>query len=262
MRALYDSTPTEPSQRTGTQKDVCLAANLGIIGYGEACRLQENISALRTVGYIPDSMLLLQHNHVFTLGKHAEQTDVLANETVLKNIDTEIHRVDRGGQVTYHGPGQMVVYPILDVRAQGGAAKYIETLKSIIIRTLRDFGIAGYSKDNLTGVWVGKAKIAAIGVRIKQGITTHGFALNVNTDLSYFQHIVACGDPEIECTSMMEITRKNIPLSLVANKLKYHASILFERTMVDSTIEDVLSYSQPINYDHGHHDDGASDLAL
>ena len=244
MRALYPSTPTESSQRAWTQKDVCLAANLGIMDYGEACCLQEKIYALRTAGYIPDSMLLLQHNHVFTLGKHAELTDVLANSTVLKNIDTEIHRVDRGGQVTYHGPGQMVVYPILDVRSQGGVAKYIETLKSIAIRTLRDFGIDGYSKDNLTGVWVGKAKIAAIGIRIKRGITTHGFALNVNTDLSYFQHIVACGDPEIECTSMTEITRKNIPLSLVADKLKYHASSLLERTMVDSTIQDVLACSR------------------
>ncbi len=244
MRALYDSTPPEPGRGAGAQKDVCLAANLGIMGYGEAFCLQEKISALRTAGYIPDSMLLLQHNHVYTLGKHAARTDVLANETVLKNIDTEIHHVDRGGQVTYHGPGQMVVYPILDVRSQGGVAKYIETLKSITIRTLRDFGIDSQSKNDLAGVWVGKAKIAAIGIRIRRGITTHGFALNVNTDLSYFQHIVTCGDPEIECTSMMEITRRNIPLSLVADKLKYHASILFERTMVDSTIEDVLDHSR------------------
>ncbi|MFC1528267.1 lipoyl(octanoyl) transferase LipB, partial [Candidatus Neomarinimicrobiota bacterium] len=130
-----------------------------------------------------DSLIFVEHEHVYTLGKNANQNNVLSNYPK----DVEIFNIDRGGDVTYHGPGQLVGYPIINIKSLNmGIGNYVRTLERILINTLKEFGISAQIRDKLIGVWVGDEKIGAIGVRVKNGVTMHGFALNVNTDLSYF----------------------------------------------------------------------------
>ncbi|HXK33562.1 MAG TPA: lipoyl(octanoyl) transferase LipB [Dehalococcoidia bacterium] len=161
------------------------------------------------------ALILLEHPHTYTLGVRGKQQHVLASEGLLRSRGAKVVRTDRGGDVTYHGPGQLVGYPILDLRALGlGPAAYVSLIEDALIAALRAFGISGCRSDLNRGVWVDGAKAAAIGVRISRGITTHGFALNVNTDLSYFEHIVPCGLPGVRVTSMAEC--RGVPLDLAA----------------------------------------------
>ncbi|MCI0440585.1 MAG: lipoyl(octanoyl) transferase LipB [Chloroflexi bacterium] len=164
--------------------------------YQPAWELQKRLHAQVADGALPNILLLLEHPHVYTLGRRGKQSDILVSLEKLREIGAEVHHIDRGGEVTYHGPGQLVGYPIVNLRELGtGPLKYVQTLEKALIATLADLGIHSESVDRPTGVWVGDAKIAAIGVRISRGVTMHGFALNVNPDLSYFDHIVPCGLP-------------------------------------------------------------------
>ena len=150
------------------------------------------------------ALLLLEHPHVYTLGRRGRLDDILAPEDSLSSLGVEIHHVDRGGEVTYHGPGQLVGYPILDLRRLGmRPLEYVRSLERLLIDTLYGFGIAAEADGHPTGVWAGGAKIAAIGVRVSRGVTTHGFALNVSPDLGYFEHIVPCGMRDCRVTSMV-----------------------------------------------------------
>ena len=175
---------------------------LGITGYAAAWDLQKRLHTRVVDGSIPGVLLLLQHPHVFTIGRRGVQSHVLAGEAELRALGVEVHEIDRGGEVTYHGPGQLVGYPIIDVKRAGGPLKYVRSLEQSIIATLADFGIASESVNRPTGVWIGDAKIAAIGVKVGRGVTTHGFALNVTTDLSFFSRIIPCGLPDAPVTSI------------------------------------------------------------
>jgi lipoyl(octanoyl) transferase len=155
--------------------------------YGAALELQQRLVAERKQGLITDQLLLLEHPHVITLGRNGHMENLLAGDDVLRRAGISFYPTDRGGDVTYHGPGQLVGYPILDLR------EWSRAIEQAIIDTLADFGIAAGRIPKLTGVWVGEQKIAAIGVHISRWVTSHGFALNVTTDLSYFQYIVPCG---------------------------------------------------------------------
>ena len=167
---------------------------LGRIAYGAALELQQQLSAERKQGVIPDQLLLLEHGHVVTLGRNGHMENLLASEEVLERAGISFYATDRGGDVTYHGPGQLVGYPILDLRDwKRDVGAYVRGVEQAIIDTLAEFGIAGERIPKLTGVWVEGRKIAAIGVHISRWVTSHGFALNVSTDLSYFQYIVPCG---------------------------------------------------------------------
>ena len=167
---------------------------LGRIAYGAALELQQQLSAERKQGVIPDQLLLLEHGHVVTLGRNGHMENLLASEEVLERAGISFYPTDRGGDVTYHGPGQLVGYPILDLRDwKRDVGAYVRGVEQAIIDTLAEFGIAGERIPKLTGVWVEGRKIAAIGVHISRWVTSHGFALNVSTDLSYFQYIVPCG---------------------------------------------------------------------
>ena len=162
--------------------------------YGEAFDLQQKLVAERKQGLIADQLLLLEHPHVITMGRNGRMEHLLADDYVLDRAGIAMYPTDRGGDVTYHGPGQLVGYPILDLREwKRDVGAYVRSIEQVIIDTLADFGIAADRIPKLTGVWVGEHKIAAIGVHISRWVTSHGFALNVNTALSYFQYIVPCG---------------------------------------------------------------------
>ena len=181
----------------------CIAVDAGLLEYPAAWELQKRLHSLVAEGVLPNVLLLLEHPHVYTLGRRGSAADILTPQDVLAQVGVGIHHVDRGGEVTYHGPGQLVGYPILDLRRWGGGPlKYVRSLEDVLVATLAEFGIRSESGEYPTGVWVGSSKIAAIGVKVSRGVTTHGFALNVAPDLSYFDHIVPCGMRGVHITSM------------------------------------------------------------
>ena len=185
--------------------------NIGLKPYAEALNVQQEVHQTIIDGGT-DTLILCEHPHVYTFGKSADITNLLVDADFLKTIDAEVYETDRGGDITYHGPGQLVAYPIINLRKHGiGVKKYVETLEVSIIKTLESFNILAYQIEGLTGIWVGeesevKRKIGAIGIRVRNGVSMHGFALNVTTDLSYFNHIVPCGIANKEVTSIYQET--------------------------------------------------------
>jgi lipoyl(octanoyl) transferase len=172
----------------------CEWRDLGRIGYGEAFERQRALVERRKRGEIPDQFLIVEHPPTITLGRNGHRENLLAPEEVLERAGVAFHHTDRGGDITYHGPGQIVGYPILDLREwKRDVVAYVRAIEQVMIDALSDFGLAGERVPGMTGVWVDGAKIAAIGVHISQWVTSHGFALNVTTELSYFQYIVPCG---------------------------------------------------------------------
>jgi lipoate-protein ligase B len=169
---------------------------LGRLPYGEAWDLQKSLAEERKHGRIPDQLLLVEHPHVLTMGRNAHRENLLAPRSRLAELGIEYYEIDRGGDVTYHGPGQIVGYPIIDLREwKRDVVAYVRALEEVILRVLARYGIEGSREAGATGVWTPQGKICAIGVHISRWVTTHGFALNWTTDLSYFQHIVPCGLP-------------------------------------------------------------------
>jgi lipoyl(octanoyl) transferase len=172
----------------------CCLRRLGRIDYAAALELQQQLATGRKQGTVSDHLLLLEHPHVITLGRNGHMENLLAGDDVLERAGIGFYPTDRGGDVTYHGPGQLVGYPILDLRDwQRDVGAYVRGLEQALIDTLADYDIEGGRIPKLTGVWVGERKIAAIGVHLSRWVTSHGFALNVSTDLTYFQYIVPCG---------------------------------------------------------------------
>jgi lipoyl(octanoyl) transferase len=172
----------------------CEVRDLGRISYAEALALQRELVNRRKRGEIADQLLIVEHPHVVTMGRNGRRENLLASEELLARAGVEFHLTDRGGDVTYHGPGQIVGYPILDLREwKRDVVAYVRGIEQAIIDALAGFGIRAGRIPGLTGVWVEGAKIAAIGVHISRWVTSHGFALNVDTDLNYFHYIVPCG---------------------------------------------------------------------
>ena len=206
----------------------CEPRLLGLVPYKQAWDLQAALVRARKAGEVPDQLLLLEHPHVYTVGRNGGFTHILLDGEELARRGIEVFEVDRGGDVTYHGPGQLVGYPIVDLRRQGvDAHRYLRGLEESLMRTLADYGVAAGRNPGLTGVWLGNDKIAAIGVRISGGVTSHGFALNVNTDLSYFGHIIPCGLVGKGVTSLAEQVGHPVPLAEVAARLADHFAAEF-----------------------------------
>ena len=181
---------------------------LGIVAYGDALDLQQSLVAKRKSGAIPDQLLLLEHPPVITLGVKArtDRSHILATADELATEGVEVFESGRGGDVTYHGPGQLVGYPILDLRPDRcDVHRYVRDLEEVLIRAVRRYGIESTRSAGLTGTWVGDRKIAAIGVRIARWVTSHGFALNVSTNLAHFGLIVPCGLSDKGVTSIEEL---------------------------------------------------------
>ena len=180
--------------------------DLGLIPYAEALAIQADLVGRRRTGDIPDQLLLLQHPHVITLGTASSRSHVLADESRRRALGIDLVDAGRGGDVTYHGPGQLVGYPILDLKPdRKDVHQYLRDLEAVLVQTLDEMGIRGEPVPDLTGVWVHGRKIAAIGVRISSGwITSHGFALNVSNDLSFFESIVPCGIQDVSVTSVSQ----------------------------------------------------------
>lgn len=186
-------------------RTLCWVADLGRVAYAEALALQQRVHQARVDGAGPDCLLLLEHPPTITLGRGAHAEHLLSAPEVLARRGIVVREVGRGGDVTYHGPGQLVGYPIIDVSTYRGAlSRYLRDLERALIDALAVFGVRGERVEGLTGVFVGGAKIAAIGVQVKRWVSLHGFALNVSTDLSAFAHIVPCGIRDRPVTSLAE----------------------------------------------------------
>jgi lipoyl(octanoyl) transferase len=188
---------------------------LGTVPYAEGVALQQQLVEERRRGEIPDTLLLLEHPHVITLGVkvHHDRSHIVASHAELQARGVEVHESGRGGDVTYHGPGQLVGYPIFDLNPdRRDLHRYVRDVEESLIRALSDLGVTAGRKSGLTGVWVGEEKIAAIGVRISRWVTSHGFALNVNTDLHYFGLIVPCGIVDKGVTSLERLYGRRVEM--------------------------------------------------
>ena len=184
----------------------CLHTYIGELEYQEAYRMQQVVHSKVSSGLVANSLILLEHPHVFTLGRRGQDTDVLASKSKLARLGVSIHYSDRGGQATYHGPGQLVGYPIINLKQAGlGPLKYVRALENVINSTLSIFGIKSSSSDRPTGVWVGEKKIAAIGIRVRRWISYHGISINLNPDLSHYNGIIPCGLSNYGVTSLHEL---------------------------------------------------------
>jgi lipoyl(octanoyl) transferase len=200
--------------------------------YGEALDLQRWLVDQRKRGEIPDQFLLVEHPHTITLGRNGHMENLLAGEDVLRRSGVAFHDTDRGGDITYHGPGQIVGYPIIDLREwKRDVMAYVRAIEQVMIDTLADFGIPAGRVQGMTGVWVDGAKIAAIGVHISRWITSHGFALNVTTDLSYFQYIVPCG--LVKPVTSMAALDNTAGREQVIERLVFHFGRAFDCEMAE-----------------------------
>lgn len=177
--------------------------------------MQNQLAHARRAGLAPDTLVLLEHPHTYTIGRRGTREHVFLSEAELIVRGITCIEVDRGGDVTYHGPGQLVGYTIFDLGRTPDVVRYIRGLEGCLIDAVADFGIGAGRLDGYTGVWIGDRKIAAIGVKVSQGVTTHGFALNVNTDLSLFEHILPCGIPDKGVTSMAAELGRAVPMERV-----------------------------------------------
>jgi lipoyl(octanoyl) transferase len=209
---------------------------LGLVPYGEAVATQRALVEDRRADRIPDTLLLLQHPHVLTLGAKlaAARAHVLAAPGELVARGVEVFEAGRGGDVTYHGPGQLVAYPILDLRPDRcDVHRYVRDLEEVMIRVCGDFGLRASRVDGFSGTWIGDRKIGAVGVRISRWITSHGVALNVSTDLDYFDLIVPCGIADKEVTSLARELARTVDYPTVENVFIQRFAAVFGRAAID-----------------------------
>lgn len=212
---------------------------LGLARYGEALALQRALVEERRAGRVPDLLLLLQHPPVITLGVRGDggRSHIVASAERLAELGVEISETGRGGDVTYHGPGQIVGYPIVDLRPDRcDVHRYVRDVEEVMIRACADYGVDARRIDGLTGAWVGDRKIGAIGVRISRWITSHGFAFNVNTDLDSFDLIVPCGLADRGVTSLEQLLGRRLPIGEVEDALAHHAGAVFDRQVTPAAV--------------------------
>lgn len=215
--------------------------DLGVIDYQEAWDLQKETLNLRVEQKVNDTLFLLEHPHTYTLGKVADKKNLIGSEDFLSENKISVFDIDRGGDITYHGPGQIVGYPIIDLKNwKQDTHKYLRALEEVIIKTCSDYGLEGIRDSRYTGVWVGDKKIAAIGIKISRWVTMHGFAFNVNTDLGFFSGIIPCGITDKGVTSLKNELRKTMHVSEVKEKLKNNLKEIFDYDRVMNITRDEL----------------------
>ena len=215
-----------------------LVQRLGLVDYESALTIQKETELAVKAGIQPDTLLLLEHPHTLTIGRRGDSSSILLDEEQLRSRNVTLFETNRGGKVTYHGLGQVVGYPIVNLSPdREDVHRYVRDLEEVLIRTMTDFGIDAFRIDGLTGVHTERGKVAAIGVHISRWVTTHGFALNVNTDLSYFDLIIACeGEP---VTSMEELLGRETELSVVEDRIIVHFADVFAMNVADTSVSKV-----------------------
>ncbi len=222
--------------------------NLDTVDYKEAWDLQKSIFELRYQQKVDDVFLLLEHPHTYTLGKTADEKNLVGNEEYLNKNKISVYDIDRGGDITYHGPGQIVGYPIIDLNNWGkDTHKYLRALEEIIIRTCADYGLAATRVPKYTDVWIEDRKIAAIGIKVTRWITMHGFALNVNTELSLYNGIIPCGITNKEVTSLQKELNTEIDIQEVKSKILNHTVTIFGYNDIETQLVENLLSKDVIN---------------
>jgi lipoyl(octanoyl) transferase len=232
----------------------CSIVDVGLIGYAAAWELQKRLVAARKAGAIEDVLLFCEHPHVITLGRNGKREHLLASEQVLRQKGVEFHSSDRGGDITYHGPGQLVGYPILNLAAiRKDVVWYVRMLEEVMIRATAEFGISAERVAGKTGIWVRRAgtdsntpcsaqeKLGAIGVHISRWVTSHGFAYNVSTDLRYFDLIVPCGITGRKATSLEKILERSVIFKEVVQPVVRNFGEVFELEMRETSRDDLLA---------------------
>jgi lipoyl(octanoyl) transferase len=206
---------------------------LGTVAYQPAWELQDELAEQRRTRRIGDRLLLVEHFPVYTIGRGGDEANLLATPERLREMGAEFHRVDRGGDITFHGPGQLVAYPIVELRDPLDLRRYVRSLEQAIIATAAGFGVEAHREDGLIGVWVeGMRKLAAIGVRVRRGVTTHGLALNVNTDLRWFTEMIPCGIADKEVTTLARELGHPVEMAAVEDRLTDELARIFGLTLV------------------------------
>jgi lipoyl(octanoyl) transferase len=216
---------------------ICWLVNAGFLPYALACELQRQLVEARKSGAIPDVLLFCEHPHVITLGRNGKPENLRAGERLLAQMNVTFHETDRGGDITYHGPGQIVGYPILDLTEHRRDVRwYVQQLEETMICTSADFGVTAARVAGRHGIWIGEPpaddKLAALGVHLSRWVTSHGFAYNVATDLRYFDLIVPCGIAGKRATSLERVLDRAVSVEEVRPKLAAHFGELFQRNML------------------------------
>jgi lipoyl(octanoyl) transferase len=212
----------------------------GVVSYAESLEMQKSLVEERRAERVPDLLLLLRHPPVITLGVRAtSRSHIVATDARLEQLGIGVYDTGRGGDVTYHGPGQVVGYPIMDLRPDRcDVHRYVRDIEEVMIRVCVDYGLQAERIAGLTGVWVGAEKVGAIGIRISRWVTSHGFALNVSTDLSYFDLVVPCGIADRGVTSLAKLTGNDVPLVEVEDRIIHHVSSVFDRRVVSAAVSE------------------------
>jgi lipoate-protein ligase B len=219
--------------------------DLGIMDYEKAWNLQHHLWSRRVEEELPDLLLILEHPHVITLGRRGQRTHLKVSPEILEAMKIPIFHVERGGDVTYHGPGQMVIYPLLDLKDYGYRfVRYVDQLEEVILHVLEDFGIEGEKDSRNRGVWANGNKIASIGVAIKRWVSFHGFALNYKTDLKYFDLMDPCGLVGEKMTSMANILGKEISRKELAERIIFHFKETFKKEWEEKELKELIDEHQ------------------
>ncbi len=217
--------------------------DLGLIDYKVAWALQKSIHQLRVENKIDDVLFLLEHPHTYTLGKTTDKKNLISEKKYLDENKISIYDIDRGGDITYHGPGQIVGYPIISLTNwQQDTHKYLRALEEVIIKVCAEYDLQGSRVKKYTGVWIDDRKICAIGIKVSRWITMHGFAFNVNTDLKLFRGIIPCGITDKDVTSLNGELKKEISLNEIKEKIIHHFDVIFNYDQIEfKTKEELLS---------------------
>jgi len=228
---------------------ICQSVDVGFIGYAEAWALQKRLVAARKANAIEDVLLLCEHPHVITQGRNGKRENLLASEHVLQQKGVEFHATDRGGDITYHGPGQIVGYPILNLGAiRRDVVWYVRMLEEAMIQATAELGVAAKRVEGKTGIWVryenAEEKLAAIGVHISRWVTSHGFAYNVSTDLRYFDLIVPCGIADRKATSLEKLLGRSVRREEIAPRIAKHFGDVFGHELKETSRTELLDKLQ------------------
>jgi lipoyl(octanoyl) transferase len=237
--------PVEPAQPVQELRPLNVV-DLGETGYLDCWETQRRVHAMRRAGRCADTLLLTIHRHVYTIGKGGDDNHLLAGPAELAGLGAEMVRTDRGGDITYHGPGQLVAYPVIDLAGRDpDVHRYLRDLEQVVIGTIADHGIAGEREPEYTGVWAGGEKIAAIGIRVAGWVTMHGFALNVSTDLTRFHRIIPCGISHLGVTSMERCLGRPVPMDAVRDSAVRHFERIFSSAGRTAALGEILRDEQP-----------------